>query len=59
MVVVKRLVALNQLPPPLERSRVVVPGQQLKRLVNYGLSRLQACQSKANKIVPCEFLYLK
>ena len=59
MVVVKRLVALNQPTPPPERRRVVVRGQQLKRLVNYGLSRLQACQSKANKIVPCEFLYPK
>ena len=46
MVVVKRLVALNQPPPPLERRRVVVPDraqscwaegflrQQLKRLEN-------------------------
>ena len=42
MVVVKRLVALNQPTPPLERRRVVVHAQQLKRLVKYGLSKLQA-----------------
>ena len=34
MVVVKRLVGLNQPTPPLERSRVVVQRQQLKRLEN-------------------------
>ena len=34
MVVVKRLVELNQTTPPLERRRVVVRGQGLKRLEN-------------------------